>query len=82
MSILRNTLILCCFILPVYSFASNAGHSGGPGGNDGSPGCGGGTDPAADGRFYTADGVRCNPGQEDAKKAPRTNQESTKHETD
>lgn len=78
MSIFRNTLMLLCFILPACSFAADDGHSGGSGGNDGIPGCDGGTDPAADGRFYTPDGVRCNPGPEDAKKAPRTNQESTK----
>ncbi len=82
MNFLRNTLILILFLFPVYSFADSVDYSGGPGGNDGTPGCGGGTDPAADGRFYTPDGVRCNPGPGDAKKTPRTSQESVKHNTD
>lgn len=72
MKLLRNLLILLCFVVPIFSFASSAGHSGGAGGDDGSPGCDGGTDPAADGQFYTPDGVRCNPGPEDAEKTHGT----------
>ena len=62
----RKLLILIIFILPVYSLA------------DGVPGCDGGTDPASDGRFYTPDGIRCNPGPEDAQKSPVTNQGTLK----
>lgn len=57
-----KTLVFVCFICSAPVIAGEVR------GQDGAPGCDGGTDPAADGRFYTPDGVQCNPGPEDAKK--------------
>lgn len=60
---MRKILVFVCFICSVPVVASEVR------GQDGAPGCDGGTNPAADGRFYTPDGVQCNPSPEDAKKS-------------
>ncbi|CAI0912418.1 hypothetical protein [Serratia entomophila] len=73
MNLFLTITALTCLLLAGAAQA-NSGGSGLPGGTDGKPGmpgCAGGTDPAADGKFYTPEGAQCNPGAEDAGKAPK-----------
>lgn len=50
------------FLFSAGAVYANSGGNGFPGGP--------GTDPSPDGKFYTPEGIQCNPGTEDAKKTP------------
>ncbi|EAM7977253.1 hypothetical protein CC684_20120 [Salmonella enterica subsp. enterica serovar Bareilly] len=71
-SFLKITMLIFLFSAgAVYANSGGNGFPGGPAdGQPGMPGCGGGTDPSPDGKFYTPEGIQCNPGTEDAKKTP------------
>lgn len=62
------------FLFSTGAVYANSGGHGLPGGvADGQPGmsgCSGDTDPSSDGKFYTPEGIQCNPGAEDARKTP------------
>ncbi|MGP2736370.1 hypothetical protein, partial [Serratia bockelmannii] len=70
-SFLKITMLICLFSTgTVYASSGGNGLPGGTNGKPGMPGCGGGTDPSSDGKFYTPEGIQCNPGAEDARKVP------------